>query len=88
MSSSITWSAWLLCSLFYSAYAVPVPQDGGSATVPDGGVGYTPSGGDGAVPGADGDDTGGVGLSKGAIIGISVVAAVVVIAGGTSPAHI
>ena len=65
--------------------AIPLPQD--SEDVPSGGIGYDPSAQGDSDPGAAGADTGSVGLSKGAIIAISVVAAVVVVGGSKSPLH-
>jgi hypothetical protein len=69
---------------FKHAIATPFPQNGdggGSGALPDGGLGYDPSSAGNTTPGADGTDTGGVGLSKGAIIGIGVVAGLVIIIG-------
>lgn len=69
------------------AFASPLPQNGdggGSSATPDGGLGYDPSASGDANPGSAGTDTGGVGLSKGAIIAIAVVAGLVSIFGGSS----
>ena len=77
----------LLTLLFTHAFASPLPQNGdggGSGALPDGGLGYNPNTAGDASPGSEGTDTGGVGLSKGAIIAIAVVATVVIIIGGSS----
>lgn len=75
----------LLALIFSHAFASPLPQDGdggGSGALPDGGLGYNPNTAGDASPGSEGTDTGGVGLSKGAIIAIAVVAGVVITIGG------
>ncbi|ETN39411.1 uncharacterized protein HMPREF1541_05634 [Cyphellophora europaea CBS 101466] len=77
----------LIALLTQYASSSPLPQNGdggGSGALPDGGLGYDPSGQGDAVPGAAGADTGGVRLSKGAIIAIAVVAGLFVIAGVTT----
>lgn len=76
----------LLTLTFNHAFATPIPQNGdggGSGSLPDGGLGYDPASAGDTVPGADGTDTGGVQLSKGAIIAIAVVAGLVVITGSS-----
>lgn len=77
----------LLTLAFTHISASPLPQNGdggGSGALPDGGLGYDPTSAGNDSPGADGTDTGGVGLSKGAIIGIAVVAGLVIIVGSKS----
>ena len=78
----------LLSLALNHAFATPLPQNGdggGTGNLPDGGLGYDPSAEGDANPGAAGTDTGGVRLSKGAIIAIAVVAGLVIIAGGSLP---
>jgi hypothetical protein len=73
-----------LILLTQHTFAIPIPQDGdggGTGSIPDGSLGYDPSAEGDATPGSQGTD-GGAKIGKGAIIGISVVAALIVIAGG------
>ena len=69
--------------------ALPLAQqtnsEGDPEDIPSGGIGYDPSAQGDANVGSAGADTGAVTLSKGAIIAISIVAAVVVIGGSKSP---
>ena len=73
-----------LTLLLHLVSASPLPQNGdggGSTGLPDGGLGYDPSAEGDTQPGSSGKDTGGVRLSKGAIIAIAIVAGIVVILG-------
>jgi hypothetical protein len=64
--------------------ALPLAQNADPEDIPSGGIGYDPDSQGDADAGNAGKDTGAVTLSKGAIVAISVVAAVVIIGGSKS----
>ncbi|KAI9872547.1 MAG: hypothetical protein M1823_008145, partial [Watsoniomyces obsoletus] len=70
---------FLILPIFTSA--LPFAQQGDPEDIPSGGIGYDPSAQGDENAGSAGADDGAVTLSKGAIIAISVVAAIVVIGG-------